>query len=306
MPDKKKMRLDLLLVERGLTETRSLAQRMVLAGRVRVEGETLIQPGKTLAPEARIELTAPPPYVSRGGEKLAGALDAFGVSPKGKVCADAGASTGEFTDCLLQRGAAKVYAVDVGKGILDWKLRNDPRVVVMEEQNVRYLDSLPEPIDLLTADVSFISLKLIFPVVRGWLKADAEGVVLIKPQFEAGRRLVGKGGVVRDPAVHRAVLEDVLRAAESAGFSAAGLIVSPLKGPAGNIEFLAHLRLGEKSGEEIIRKKIGALFDSTPPSPPLPLPKSIRGLLSGEIFFFIDLGRDREGSLICSPPVSFL
>ena len=163
MADRRKTRLDLLLVERGLTETRSLAQRLILAGRVRVEGETLIQPGKTLPPGARIELTAPPPFVSRGGEKLAGALDAFGVSPQGKVCADAGASTGEFTDSLLQRGAAKVYAVDVGKGILDWKLRNDPRVVVMEEQNVRYVAALPEKIDLLTVDVSFISLKLIFP-----------------------------------------------------------------------------------------------------------------------------------------------
>ncbi len=261
MPEKKKTRLDLLLVERGLTETRSLAQRLILAGRVRVDGEALIQPGKLLPPDARIELTAPPQFVSRGGEKLAGALDAFGVSPQGKVCADAGASTGGFTDCLLQRGAAKVYAVDVGKGILEWKLRNDPRVVVMEERNVRYLDALPEQIDFLTVDVSFISLKLIFPVVRGWMKAEAEAVVLVKPQFEAGRRLVGKGGVVRDPAVHRAVLEEVLRAAERDGFSVAGLIVSPLKGPAGNIEFLAYLRLGEKTGEEKINKMIDALLD---------------------------------------------
>jgi 23S rRNA (cytidine1920-2'-O)/16S rRNA (cytidine1409-2'-O)-methyltransferase len=240
---------------------------LILAGRVRVEGETMFQPGKTLPPDARIDLTAPPPYVSRGGEKLAGALDAFGISPQGKICADAGASTGGFTDCLLQRGAAKVYALDVGKGILDWKLRNDPRVVVMEEQNARYVASLPEKIDLLTVDVSFISLKLIFPVVRGWLKPDAEAVVLVKPQFEAGRRLVGKGGVVRDPAVHRAVLEDVLRAAESDGFSATGLILSPLKGPAGNIEFLAHLRLGGKTGEENIRKMIEAVYGRPHPFP---------------------------------------
>jgi len=261
LPERKKTRLDLLMAERGLTETRSLAQRMILAGRVRVDGELLIQPGKLLPPDSRIELTAPPPFVSRGGEKLAAALDRFGISPQGKVCADAGASTGGFTDCLLQRGAAKVYAVDVGKGILDWKLRNDPRVVVMEEQNARYLATLPESVDLLTADVSFISLKMLFPVLRGWMKADAEAVVLIKPQFEAGRRLVGKGGVVRDPAVHRSVLEDVLASAGNDGFSAAGLIPSPLKGPAGNIEFLAYLRLGEKSGEENIRKMITALFD---------------------------------------------
>jgi 23S rRNA (cytidine1920-2'-O)/16S rRNA (cytidine1409-2'-O)-methyltransferase len=266
--DRRKTRLDLLLVERGLTETRSLAQRLILAGRVQVEGETLIQPGKTLPPDTRIELTAPPQFVSRGGEKLAGALEPFGISPQGKVCADAGASTGGFTDCLLQRGAAKVYALDVGKGILDWKLRNDPRVVVMEERNVRYVAALPEKIDLLTVDVSFISLKLIFPVVRGWLKADAEAVVLVKPQFEAGRRLVGKGGVVRDPAVHRAVLAEVLRAAEGDGFSVAGLMVSPLKGPAGNIEFLAHLRLGEKTGEENILKMIEALFERPLPNPP--------------------------------------
>jgi 23S rRNA (cytidine1920-2'-O)/16S rRNA (cytidine1409-2'-O)-methyltransferase len=261
MPERKKTRLDLLLVARGLTETRSLAQRLILAGRVRVDGEALIQPGKMLPPEARVELTAPPPFVSRGGEKLAAALDSFRVSPQGKICADAGASTGGFTDCLLQRGAAKVYAVDVGKGILDWKLRNDPRVAVMEKQNVRYLEALPEPIDLLTADVSFISLKLLFPVLLGWMKPDAEAVVLIKPQFEAGRRLVGKGGVVRDPAVHRAVLEDVLRSAGSAGFTVAGLIASPLKGPAGNIEFLAHLQMGTRPDGENIQKMVDALFE---------------------------------------------
>jgi 23S rRNA (cytidine1920-2'-O)/16S rRNA (cytidine1409-2'-O)-methyltransferase len=261
MPKPKKSRLDLLLVERGLTETRSLAQRLILAGRVRVDGEALIQPGKMLAPDSRVELTAAPLFVSRGGEKLAAALDSFRVSPQGKICADAGASTGGFTDCLLQRGAAKVYAVDVGKGILDWKLRNDPRVAVMEAQNARYLETLPEPVDMLTADVSFISLKLLFPVVLGWMKPDAEAVVLIKPQFEAGRRLVGKGGVVRDPAVHRAVLEDVLRSAGSAGFTAAGLIASPLKGPAGNIEFLAHLRVGTRTDEDNIRKMIDGLFE---------------------------------------------
>jgi 23S rRNA (cytidine1920-2'-O)/16S rRNA (cytidine1409-2'-O)-methyltransferase len=268
MADRKKTRLDLLMVERGLAGTRSLAQRLILAGRVRVDGQESIHPGRLLPVDARVELITPPPYVSRGGEKLAAALDAFRVSPQGRVCADAGASTGGFTDCLLQRGALKVYAIDVGKGILDWKLRNDPRVVVMEEQNVRYLKALPERIDLLTADVAFISLTLLFPVFHGWMKPDAEAVILIKPQFEAGRNQVGKGGVVKDPAVHRAVLEAVLRSAGSAGFSAVGLIASPLKGPAGNIEFLAHLRLGEGEGGDSIQAMIDGVLND--PSPSLP------------------------------------
>jgi 23S rRNA (cytidine1920-2'-O)/16S rRNA (cytidine1409-2'-O)-methyltransferase len=261
--DRKKVRLDLLLAERGLAGTRSLAQRLILAGRVRVGGQVSIQPGKLVAPEAEIDLTAPPPYVSRGGEKLAAALDAFNVSPKERICADAGASTGGFTDCLLQRGAAKVYAIDVGKGILDWKLRNDPRVVVMEKRNARFIESLPEPVDFVTADVSFISLRLLFPVFHSWLEADGESIVLIKPQFEAGRSRVGKGGVVRDPAVHRAVLEQVLFSAGVAGFSVAGLIASPLKGPAGNVEFLAHLQVGEQSETA----KIGDLIEAAIANP---------------------------------------
>jgi 23S rRNA (cytidine1920-2'-O)/16S rRNA (cytidine1409-2'-O)-methyltransferase len=237
-----------------LADTRSLAQRLILAGRVRVDGEAAAHPGKTLPADCRIELTAAAPFVSRGGEKLAAALERFRVSPRGRICADAGASTGGFTDCLLQNGAAKVYAIDVGKGILDWKLRNDPRVTVMEGQNVRFLESLPERIGLLTADVAFISLTLLFPVFRGWMEAGGDFVALIKPQFEAGRGQVGKGGVVKDPAVHRTVLVGVLRTAEEAGFSVAGLIRSPLKGPAGNIEFLAHLRFGGKpAGDEMVQ-----------------------------------------------------
>jgi 23S rRNA (cytidine1920-2'-O)/16S rRNA (cytidine1409-2'-O)-methyltransferase len=263
MTGKKKTRLDLLLVERGLAGTRSLAQRLILAGRVRVAGQEVIQPGRTFGSEADVELTAPPPYVSRGGEKLAAALDAFRISPAGRICADAGASTGGFTDCLLQRGAAKVYAVDVGKGILDWRLRNDPRVVVMEGRNVRFVESLPEPVSLLSADLSFISLRLLFPVFHRWLAAGGEAVVLVKPQFEAGRKLVGKGGVVRDPEVHRKVLADVLRAAAS-GFSAAGLIVSPLKGPAGNIEFLAHLHREDGPVEFEAQEMIDKLSLPTP------------------------------------------
>ena len=260
MAGTQKKRLDLLIVERGLAETRSLAQRLILAGRVRVDGQASIHPGKLLPPDSRIDLTAQPQYVSRGGEKLAAALGSFRISPQGWICADAGASTGGFTDCLLQHGAAKVYAIDVGKGILEWKLRNDPRVVVMEEQNVRYLEALPERIDLLTADVAFISLKLLFPVFHAWMQAEAEAVVLIKPQFEAGRSLVGKGGVVRDPAVHRAVLEAVLRSAGSAGFSVAGLIRSPLKGPAGNIEFLAQLHRAGEYDEASTQQLIDSVF----------------------------------------------
>jgi 23S rRNA (cytidine1920-2'-O)/16S rRNA (cytidine1409-2'-O)-methyltransferase len=259
MPDRKKKRLDLLLVERGLADTRSLAQRLILAGRVRVDGETSIHPGKALPPDARIELAAPPQFVSRGGEKLAAALDRFRISAQGKICADVGASTGGFTDCLLQRGAAKVYAVDVGKGILDWKLRNDPRVVVMEGRNARYLEPLPEPVGLLTADVSFISLRLLFPVLRSMLAGGGEAVALIKPQFEAGRGQVGKGGVVRDPAVHRAVLERVLSSAEAARFSVGGLMASPIKGPAGNVEFLTHLRCdGKPVDGDIMQSMIDA------------------------------------------------
>lgn len=270
MADRKKTRLDILLVERGLADTRSLAQRLILAGRVRVGGEVAAHPGKTLPPDSKIELAASPQYVSRGGEKLAAALDRFRVCPRGRVCADAGASTGGFTDCLLQHGAAKVYAIDVGKGILDWKLRNDPRVAVMEEQNVRFLEALPERIDLLTADVAFISLKLLFPVFRAWLNPGAEAVVLIKPQYEAGRSFVGKGGVVKDPAVHRAVLAEVLRAAEGAGFSIAGLMRSPLKGPAGNIEFLAHLRCGPGQGGVSLPQMIDGVMNTPPPPSPNP------------------------------------
>jgi 23S rRNA (cytidine1920-2'-O)/16S rRNA (cytidine1409-2'-O)-methyltransferase len=242
MSGETKKRLDLLLVERGLVETRSLAQRLILAGRVKVDGREANQAGKLLAPSAKLELTESPRYVSRGGEKLEAALGAFSISPAGWICADAGASTGGFTDCLLQRGAARVYAIDVGKGILDWRLRNDPRVVVLEERNARYLEALPEPVHLVTADLAFISLRLLLPVFVGWLRADGRVVALIKPQFEAGRSQVGKGGVVKDPAVHRSVLEDVLRAALQTGFSVEGLIASPLKGPAGNVEFLANLR----------------------------------------------------------------
>jgi 23S rRNA (cytidine1920-2'-O)/16S rRNA (cytidine1409-2'-O)-methyltransferase len=247
-----KKRLDVLLVEQGLAETRAQAQRLVRAGLVRVAGQVSDKPGTQVMVGAEVTLQARPRFVGRGGEKLEAALARFGLDVAGVVAADVGASTGGFTDCLLQRGARRVYAIDVGYGQLDWRLRNDPRVVVMERTNARYLESLPEPVGLVTADVSFISLRLILPVAVRWLPSPGplggggEGVVvaLIKPQFEAGRREVGKGGVVRDPEVHRRVLEQVLGVAAGLDLGLRGLMPSPLRGPAGNAEFLGWWRLG--------------------------------------------------------------
>ncbi len=243
-----KNRLDVLLVERGLAESRAQAQRLIRAGLVRVEGQVADKPGTRVATNVEITLQARPRFVSRGGEKLEAALVRFGLDVTGAVAADVGASTGGFTDCLLQHGARRVYAIDVGYGQLDWRLRNDPRVVVMERTNARYLEDLPEPVDVVTADVSFISLGLILPMVVRWFTPPSPppvgggrgGVVaLIKPQFEAGRREVGKGGVVRDPEVHRRVLERVLGIAAGLDLCLCGLMPSPLRGPAGNVEFLA-------------------------------------------------------------------
>ncbi|HIE38807.1 MAG TPA: TlyA family RNA methyltransferase [Anaerolineales bacterium] len=234
----KKERIDRLLVERKLAESRAQAQRLIRAGEVRVAGRVVDKPGALVASHLPIELAPRPRFVGRGGEKLAAALDRFGLGVTGWVVADVGASTGGFTDCLLQHGAARVYAIDVGYGQLDWRLRNDPRVVVMERTNARYLERLPEPVDLVTVDVSFISLGLILPRAVDWLRPGGQVVALIKPQFEAGRRQVGKGGVVRDPAVHRQVLERVTRVAANLGLGLRGLMTSPLRGPAGNREFL--------------------------------------------------------------------
>ncbi|HET8627268.1 MAG TPA: TlyA family RNA methyltransferase [Thermomicrobiales bacterium] len=234
-------RLDEALVARGLAETRSQARALIMAGAVRAGGRVLDKPGMP-APAGELEVAGGGRFVSRGGEKLARALGVFGVDPAGLVCADLGASTGGFTDCLLQHGAARVYAVDVGYGQLHWKLRQDPRVVAVERTNARHLEALPEPVALVTADLSFISLALILPVIRRLLAPGGAAAVLVKPQFEAGREAVGKGGVVRDPAVHRAVLERFVEDARGAGFAVVGLTPSPLRGPAGNVEFLAHLR----------------------------------------------------------------
>ena len=240
-----KQRLDLLLVERGLAESRSLAQRLVMAGQVRVNGQVELKSAAKVALDADLVVDHGPPFVSRGGEKLAAAMAAFGLTDlQHRVCVDVGASTGGFTDCLLQHGAARVYSVDVGYGELHWKLRNDPRVVVMERTNARYVTGFPEPVNMIVIDASFISLRTILPAVKSWVSPENPCIIvaLIKPQFEAGREDAARGGgVIRDPAVHRRVLEQVIESAQELGFVLHGLIRSPLLGPKGNIEFLVHL-----------------------------------------------------------------
>ena len=244
-----KTRLDVLLVERGLAESRSQAQRLVMAGQVRVDGQVELRAAARVQPGVTLEVERGRRFASRGGDKLEAALQAFSFQVQGLICADVGASTGGFTDCLLQHGAARVYAIDVGRGILDWKLRQDSRVVVMEGTNARFVEHLAEPVQLVTIDVSFISLKIILPAVKGWMPIDREVrrgsvIALVKPQFEAGRQQVGRGkGVIRDPLVHRQVLLDVLGSASQTSFATRGLLRSPLTGPKGNTEFLAWLEL---------------------------------------------------------------
>ena len=244
---KHKERLDVLLVERGLSESRTKAQAVIMSGEVYVDGQKADKPGASYDLEAKIEVRGSVcPYVSRGGLKLEKALRDFGVDPTGYVCSDSGASTGGFTDCLLQQGARKVFAIDVGYGQLAWKIRNDPRVVTMERTNIRYVtpEQLGEPLDLSVVDVSFISLKLVLPAIRALLKPDCGQVLcLIKPQFEAGKDRVGKKGVVRDPEVHREVLEQFVETVKALSFTILNLTFSPVKGPEGNIEFLGHLSL---------------------------------------------------------------
>jgi len=249
-----KKRLDVLLVERGFAETRTKAQAVIMSGLVYVSGQKADKPGMSFEENSEIEVRgATCPYVSRGGLKLEKALRDFGVDPTGYVCSDSGASTGGFTDCLLQQGAKKVFAIDVGYGQLDWKIRSDPRVVVMERTNVRYVtpEQLGEPLDLSVVDVSFISLRIVLPVIKTFLKENAGQVLcLIKPQFEAGKEKVGKKGVVRDPAVHKEVLDDFVALTKEIDFKILGLTFSPVKGPEGNIEFLAHLTLADREGIE--------------------------------------------------------
>ncbi len=240
----KRIRLDQLVVQRGLAETRARAQALIMAGEVRVNGIVANKAGERVPADAEVTVSVGLPYVSRGGYKLAAALDGFGVEPTGMVVADVGASTGGFTDCLLQRDAARVYAIDVGYGQLAWSLRQDPRVVVMERTNVRYVPSLPEPVDLVTIDVSFISLELVLPVVTHWLKDTGQIVTLVKPQFEVGRGEVGRGGVVRRPEQHEAVLVRIAELCRQLALRFDGVLPSPILGPAGNREFLAHLLHG--------------------------------------------------------------
>lgn len=240
---KHKERLDVLLVVRGLVESRSRAQAVIMAGEVYVNGQKADKAGMDVPLEAEVEVRGNVcPYVSRGGLKLEKALRDFGVDPTGYVCSDSGASTGGFTDCLLQQGASKVFAIDVGYGQLAWKIRSDPRVVVMERTNIRYVmpEDLGEALDLSVVDVSFISLKIVLPAIQKLLKPTGQVLCLIKPQFEAGKENVGKKGVVRDPAVHEQVLRDFVALAAELGFTLRNLTFSPVKGPEGNIEFLGH------------------------------------------------------------------
>jgi 23S rRNA (cytidine1920-2'-O)/16S rRNA (cytidine1409-2'-O)-methyltransferase len=239
-----KQRLDKLLLASQLVPTRQKAQSLIIAGLIRVNGERVDKPGTMVAADSRIEVAGDScPYVSRGGLKLAAGLDYFGIDPEGLVCADVGASTGGFTDCLLQRGAARVYAIDVGYGQLAWKLRQDPRVVVMERTNARKLKpgDIPEPLDLAVIDASFISLKLLIIPLLPFFRAQVSILALIKPQFEAGRERVGKGGVIRDPALHQQITDEVVEFAVSLGLHSQGVIPSPILGPKGNREFLIHL-----------------------------------------------------------------
>ncbi len=238
-----KKRLDLVLMERGLRESRQKAQAAIMGGTVFVNGRRVDKPGTAVPEDAEIVLREEERYVSRGGRKLEKAMAVFPISLTGAVCADIGASTGGFTDCMLQNGAAKVYAVDVGYGQLAWKLRQDPRVVCLERTNARYItgEQIPEKLDFASVDVSFISLNLILPPLRALMRDDAQAVCLIKPQFEAGRGKVGKKGVVRDPAVHREVLEGFLEHAAQGNFFVRGLDWSPIRGPEGNIEYLGYL-----------------------------------------------------------------
>lgn len=250
----KRQRLDQLVFEQGYAESRERAKALIMSGSVFVNGQRSDKPGTPIAPDAKIEVHGGAlPFVSRGGYKLDKALKVFPVEPADKTCIDCGASTGGFTDVLLQHGAAKVYAVDVGYGQLAWKLRNDERVINLERTNLRYItdEQIPELCDMAVMDVSFISVKLVLPAVIGRLKSGADIVCLIKPQFEAGREEVGKKGVVRDPDVHLSVINSVLGFAGEVGLSVMGLDYSPIKGPEGNIEYICYMKNGDFPGSEI-------------------------------------------------------
>lgn len=259
---KPKQRLDILMVERNLAPTRAKAQGMIMAGEVLVNGERVDKAGSSFGDEVIIQVLERPKYVSRGGDKLAGALNAFPIAIADCIAADVGASTGGFTDCLLQHGVARVYAIDVGYGQLADKLRRDERVIVMERTNARYVAALAEMVNLVVIDASFISLRLLLPIVQRWLQPQANLIALIKPQFEAGRDDVGKGGVIRDREVHARVLAEILDFASDAGFQILGLIASPLLGPAGNREFLVWLGWGLPPGAINADELIAAVMDT--------------------------------------------
>ena len=259
---KHKQRLDLLMTERGLCDRRSRAQALIMSGAVFVDGQKCDKAGTPVADDAAVEVRGETcPFVSRGGLKLEKALREFGVDPTGYVCSDSGASTGGFTDCLLQKGAKKVFAIDVGYGQLAWALRTDPRVVCMERTNIRYVtpEDLGEPLDLSVVDVSFISLRLVLPAVQKLLKPTGQVLCLIKPQFEAGKDKVGKKGVVREKSTHVEVLEQFLGLADELGFTVRNLTFSPVKGPEGNIEFLGHLSM---QPADVERPDVAALVDA--------------------------------------------
>jgi 23S rRNA (cytidine1920-2'-O)/16S rRNA (cytidine1409-2'-O)-methyltransferase len=243
-PPAEKERLDRLLVQHGLVDSREVAVRTILAGGVSVDGVIVDKPARLVSRGARIEIERAAPFVSRAGEKLAAAMDAFSIDPRGLIALDVGSSTGGFTDCLLQRGVKRVYAVDVGYGLIDWKLRQDPRVILRERTNIRYINRslIPEPVDVAVIDVSFISLTLVLPSVVSLLAQQARVVALVKPQFEVGKGQVGSGGVVRDESQRRAVTEKVIASAERLGLEAVGVLDSPVKGRKGNQEILVSFR----------------------------------------------------------------
>lgn len=255
-----KKRLDALLVERNLVESRQRAQALILEGKVHVNERLADKVGALTPDDVEIKIREPLKYVSRGGYKLEGALDAFGIAVRAKTCADIGASTGGFTDCLLQRGAGRIYALDVGYGQIAWKLRNDPRVIVMDRVNVRYLKALPELIDLATVDVSFISLTQILPAMKRLLQPRGEVIALIKPQFEAGREQVGKGGIVRDVQVHRAVLEKIARYSVENEWRVLDFCRSAIAGADGNVEFFCHLSKDPLRADVDLDRTIDALL----------------------------------------------
>lgn len=257
----KKQRLDILLVEKDLVQSRSKASAMIMAAEVFVNGQIIDKPGMKVPLDAEVTLKSKPKYVGRGGLKLEKALETFDINVQNTICADVGASTGGFTDCLLQNGAQRVYAIDVGHGIIDYRLRIHERVVLLEQTNARYLETLGEAVNLVVIDVSFISLTLILPSVIQWLEPQADVITLIKPQFEAGKSDVGKGGIVRDKMVHHRVLTDTTAFAQEIGFTVRDVIRSPITGQKGNVEYLAWLAWGQNLTPIPLEEKIQTLTD---------------------------------------------